>query len=286
MHAKPECIPCLFRQALNTARLATKDEAQQVEILRRVAAHAAAASLAQTPARLSQYVYQAVTEVTGVADPYRAEKEKTNCLALQILPDIKAAVAAARDPLAAALHAAVAGNIIDLGIGHEFDIEKDILKLMQRPFRVNALEDFRYELAPGRRLLYLGDNAGEIVFDTLLVEQILHTGTQVTYVVKSGPVINDALLEDAEATGMTKLVPVIASGSNAIGVGWDSLSAEFRSAMASADAILGKGHGNYETCEDRPENLYFLLKAKCPVVAESLGVRLGDIAFAHRLRKL
>lgn len=272
-------MACLFRQALNTARVATADPAIQERILKRTAEYAATAALDQTPARYSNPVYRIVSAISGNPDPYARHKRETNAAALALAPAIRALVASAPDPLDAALHAAVAGNVIDMGIGHAFDIDKDVVELMRRPFAVSALAAFRKELGPGRRLLVLGDNAGEIVFDVLLVEQILKTGASVTYVVKSAPVINDALMADADEVGMTRLVPVIETGSDAIGVDWDGVSAEFTRVVAQAGAILGKGHGNFETCHDRPGNFYFLLKAKCAIVAREIGCRLGDVAF-------
>jgi uncharacterized protein with ATP-grasp and redox domains len=251
----------------------------QRRILARVAAYAAEATLDQTPAQMSSPVYRIVSEISGAPDPYARHKRETNRIALALAPEIRKLIASAPDPLAAALRAAVAGNVIDLGIGQAFDINRDIAELMRRPFAVDALERFRQELVPGRRLLILGDNAGEIVFDTLLVEELLKTGVQVTCTVKSGPIINDALMADAVAVGLTRLVPVIETGSDAIGVDWGRASAEFMAAVAGADVVLGKGHGNFETCHDRPGNFYFLLKAKCPIVAEAIGCRVGDHVF-------
>lgn len=284
MKAKADCILCLFNQALNTVRFVTRDPAVHERTLRRVAAETARQTLNQTPTALSQHVYRIVSEVTGIKDPYARQKHETNRIALRLLPEIRRMVARSRDPLDAALHAAVAGNIIDLGIGHKFDLDKDIHRLMKVPFAVSAIRDFRKELRPGRKLLYLGDNAGEIVFDTLLVQQALAAGMDVTYTVKSGPIINDAMMQDADVAGMTALCRVIETGSDDIGMNWKDTSAEFRKAMKSADVIVGKGHGNYETCDDRPENFYFLLKAKCAVVAAALGVKHGDLVFARKAR--
>jgi len=108
---------------------------------------------------------------------------------------------------------------------------------------------------------------------------MLDAGMSVTFTVKSGPVINDATMADAESVGMTDLVPVMETGSNAIGVNWNNCSDEFRAVFEAADVVVSKGHGNFETCNDRPENIYFLLKAKCPMVADELGVQVGDIVF-------
>lgn len=281
MKAKPECIACMLKQALNTARVVTDDEALQREVMARAARCMSDPSLDQTPAALSQPAYEIVAEVTGVADPYAAAKRESNTAALALLPDCRRWLAEAEDPLDMALHIAAAGNVIDLGIGHAFDMERDLHALLKQRFAITALDRFRAELRPGCRLLYLGDNAGEIVFDTLLVKCLIDQGVAVTYTVKSGPIINDAMRADAQQVGMTDLCPVIETGSSDIGVNWDHLSPACRDHVARADIILGKGHGNFETCSDRPENFYFLLKAKCEVVAAELGVRLGDTVFKH-----
>jgi uncharacterized protein with ATP-grasp and redox domains len=125
----------------------------------------------------------------------------------------------------------------------------------------------------------LGDNSGEIVFDKLLVQVLKDKGLEVTFCVKSGPIINDATMEDAHAVGMTHLVSVIETGSNDIGINLQNCSSQFLKALKESDIILAKGHGNFETCNDLPYNFYFLLKAKCSVVARALGVDRGDIVF-------
>ncbi len=280
MKARPECIACMFKQLMNTVRLASDDDAVHLRAMQELGRRVQDAHFDQTPAALSQDVYTVVTEVTGVADPYADQKRETNRTARRMLTHVEALVQDAPDPLDTALHLAAAGNIIDAGIGHAFDIEHDVIALLDRPFAISAIDQFRDELRPGRRLLYLGDNAGEIVFDTVLVKMLTQAGLQVTYTVKAGPIINDATLEDAVFAGMPELATVITTGSNAIGVDFARVSAEFMSAFRASDIILGKGHGNFETCNERPENLYFLLKAKCPLVAEALGVALGDIVFA------
>lgn len=285
MNTRPDCIPCLFQQALNTARIVSNDPAIHHKILERVARLVPGRSMRMSPAAYSRPAYTEVAAVTGVRDPFKKLKAETNRTALRLLPEFRKIVARARNPLDAALHAAVGGNIIDLGIGHKFDIEKDIRSIMRRPFAVNAIARFRKDLGPGRRLLYLGDNAGEIVFDTLLVEQILRTGTDVTFTVKSGPVINDATMEDAMVSGMTILARVIETGSDDIGISWSRASKQFKNAFRTADVIIAKGHGNFETCDGLPGNIYSLLKAKCGVVAGALGVKVGDIVFHHSLRR-
>ena len=281
MKAQPECLACMFRQALNTARVATPSLANQTKVLQELARVVPRLSLNQSPAALSKPVYDIVARVTGNRDPYARQKQETNQAALELLPALEAAVHRAPDPLKAAIHLAVAGNIIDLGIGHAFDLKKDVRRMMHQPFTVDDYPAFKRELRRGRRLLYLGDNCGEIVFDRVLVEQLLARGIRVTYVVKSGPIINDATREDAEWAGITRLCPVIETGSDDIGVGWPRISAAFRRQVREVDVILGKGHGNFETCIGRRGNYYFLLKAKCDIVAAELGVPTGATVLKH-----
>jgi len=279
MKAAPDCIECMFRQALNTARKATNDKEKQIAILEQLRKRPF--NLDQTPAAFAQPAYRAVNEILGVDDPYRADKIETNMTALSLLPSIRETVNSSTDRLDACLHAAVAGNIIDLGIGNAFDLNTDIQQIMKQAFAINHLEELRADLKNTSRILYLGDNAGEIVLDTILVAFLVEHGKEVTYTVKSGPIINDATMEDAVFAGMPALARVIKTGSDDIGVNWDRVSPEFLAEFESADLIISKGHGNFETCVGRPENLYFLLKTKCQLVADELKVPLGSIVLSH-----
>jgi len=272
----------MFKQALNTARIATDDEEQHKQIIDRLAIRLHESDMGLPPAHNSKKVYEIVSEITGNPDPYRLQKAATNQEALDLLPDLLELMEKADDPLSAALHLSAAGNIIDLGIGHEYDLRKDVLRIIDHPFAIDDTDDFRGELEKGKTLLFLGDNAGEIVFDRNLVEVLLTYGVRVTYAVKSGPIINDALMEDAIVAGLTDLVEVIETGSDYIGVHFDNAGEDFVRTFRLADCILAKGHGNFETCSGLPHNLYFLLKAKCDVVARELGIRTGDIVFKHQ----
>ena len=281
MKAQPECLVCMFRQALNTTRVASPDPRKHTAVLKKLARLIPELDMSRTPAALSDPLYGIVAKVTGVQDPFARQKRETNEAAMALLPDLEKRVRRAADPLKAALHLAVAGNIIDLGINHAFDLRKDVARIMRQPFAIDDSAAFVRELKPGRRLLYLGDNCGEIVFDRVLVSLLLERGIKVTFVVKSAPIINDATRADAEWAGLNALCPVIDTGSNAIGVGWRKLGSAFRKHLKESDLILGKGHGNFETCVGKRGNYYFLLKAKCDIVATELGVRTGDSVFKH-----
>jgi len=273
-----ECVPCVYQQALSAARHATKDEREQERILRRVARVYQRKKLEGTPAQYSQDVYEIVARETGVADPYKKEKQAFNQLAMEMLPDCYAALQRSRDKLATGAHLAVAGNIIDLGIGHGLDIHATLRNAVDTPFVINDIDALRGLLGKAGRVLYVGDNAGEIVFDRVFIEVMkeVYPAAEVVFTVKSGPVINDATMADARRVGMTKVCRVMETGSAAIGAPLERVSTEFRRAFRAADVVIAKGHGNYETLSDvlvRP--IVFILKAKCVVVARSLGVPLG-----------
>lgn len=279
MKTRTGCIPCIMKQAYNTAIRATEDETIQRKILSCAADHVKQIDFNETPADNSNYVYSITTELTGREDPYRDDKKKYNDICLTMLPSLRERIAQSGEPLHNAVKAAILGNIIDLGIGMEFDLDRDMERIFKEPLAVDDFESFKRVLGGGRKkILYLGDNAGEIVFDMLLVDA-LRNDHDVIYSVKSGPIINDATMEDARYAGMTERVKVIETGSNGIGVQWCAVSDEFKNAFLSADIIISKGQGNFETVNDCEGDIFFLLRAKCDFVADELGVSMGDIVF-------
>jgi uncharacterized protein with ATP-grasp and redox domains len=282
--ARLGCIPCFLKQGLAAARLSTKDEALQRKILDEISRRIPDMTFDVSPALLSNTIYAVAREITGVADPFAQAKVETNRRALAMLPDLRGKIAASPDPLHTAIKVALIGNIVDMGISHGFDIERDVEKMLVSDLTVDDYPAFKKALKKSRQILYVCDNSGEIAFDRLLMEQ-LRQSRQVTASVKSSPIINDATMRDAEQVGLTSVVRVIETGSNYIGVNWEKSSEEFRRTFLAADLIIAKGQGNFETLNDRPENIFFLLKAKCPEVAAELGVKEGDTVFRHSRRK-
>jgi len=277
-----ECFPCFFRQALEIGRLLKLDTAQQKAFIDEVAALIPRFSLDSTPPQMARQIYRVITQKYGAMDPYREIKIKSNRLAMEIYPDMEAKMARASDRLLMAVEIAIAGNIIDYGVKNSLDIEREIEKLISQDFsaadrRVFDYDHFRQDVEAAQRILYIGDNAGEIVFDKILVADLLRRGKQVTFGVRGQPIINDAVMEDARFCGMTDMVPVISSGLDAPGTILELCSSEFQEIFKAADVIVSKGQGNFETLSDEKYDIYFLFKAKCPVVADKVGAHLGDI---------
>ena len=278
MKADPACIPCMLSQAYNTAVRCTDDP----EVVRRILDEAmrryTGAPLDSTPGEHSQVAFEVCREITGVEDPYLEAKREANEAAMQLHAPLRARLDASGDPLRDALLLAVAGNIIDLGIAQQYDLTEDIVKQLDRGFDIEETEGFRAAAGAARSVLYLGDNAGEIVFDRLLIETL---GPQrVTFMVKAGPIVNDAMLDDARQVGLTDLVRVVDTGTNYFGFPWDLVSDAAREEFRRADLVISKGHANYETVSElgpEGDKVWYLLKVKCDIVAASLNARCGDV---------
>ena len=229
-----------------------------------------------SPPVVAQRIHRRLRELTGVDDPFRAAKEQQNRMALNFLHELKGEIETALDPLAMAVRLAIAANIIDLGAKTGLtndDMLSELAKAVKEPV-VGDMERFRQAVArEDHSILYLADNAGEIVFDRLLIEQL--KPARVTLAVRGRPVINDATMTDAEAAGLHELVEVIDNGSDAPGTVLADCSPDFVRRFNQADMIIAKGQGNFETLSDEPYNIFFLFKAKCPVIADHIGLPLG-----------
>jgi uncharacterized protein with ATP-grasp and redox domains len=273
-----DCIPCFVRQALDSARLVTDDEQIHEKLVREVLRLAADLDMSQSPPVIGQQIHRLIRKLIGNTDPYRELKQRFNRLALELCAELEERIRTSEDPMETAVRLAIAGNIIDLGVKtsiKESDVEKIIRDCLTADFDSRQVEEFRNAVSRAEKILYLVDNAGEIVFDRLLIEQL--PCEKVTVVVKGNPVINDATIEDAEVAGLTRIVEVIDNGSDAPGTILESCSQAFRNRFAESDLVIAKGQGNYETLSDADKNIFFILKAKCPVIARDLGCEVGEM---------
>jgi uncharacterized protein with ATP-grasp and redox domains len=271
MRTTLDCVPCLVRQALEVARLAASDPTLHERVLRETLRELASIDLAQSPPLVASSLHRRLRQLTGQPDPYRQLKERFNQAALALLPALEARIRAAAAPFELAVRLAAAGNMIDFGAGGavaEAQVRQALDRVLEEPF-LGDLSTLRAAAESARRILYLADNAGEIVLDRLLLAAL--PPGRVTVVVRGAPVINDATLEDARAAGLDELAEVIDNGSDVPGTVLAECSPELQRRFREADLILAKGQGNYETLSDEPAPLFFLLKVKCPVVAAHLG---------------
>jgi uncharacterized protein with ATP-grasp and redox domains len=273
-----DCIPCFARQALDAARIATDDVQKQEQIVRDALAMVSTIDFKTSPPAMAQLLHRKIKAITKIDDPYKEKKQYFNRFALELFPKFKTLIEKSEKPLEMAIRLAIAGNIIDLGVKSSLEIsevQSVIDNALTDPFDTAELDLFKTEIAKAKDILYLADNAGEIVFDKFLIEQI--GADKITFVVKGLPIINDATIQDAKEAGITDMVRVIDNGDDAPGTIPETCSKEFRERFAKADLIISKGQGNFETLSDVDKNIFFIFKAKCPVVAKQVGCEIGKM---------
>ncbi len=269
-----DCIPCFFEQALRAGRIATDDEQVLKHLLDELGRTLSHISLESTPPETGRLIYRMVREITGNHDPFRQLKHESTQQALALYPSLKKTIEKSNDKLLTAIRIAIAGNVIDFGATATFDIDAAIEDALENDFAFCDYNAFTHHLETSSSILYIGDNAGETVFDRLLIEQM---NKPVTYVVREMPVINDATAEDAIQAGIDKIATIVSSGTDAPGTILSTCTPEFREMLNSAEFVIAKGQGNYEGLSNEAHSIFFLLKAKCQIIADDLGVAKGAI---------
>lgn len=270
-----DCLPCFLRQALEASRMATEDEDLQETALKAVLSELGKTSIKnKIPTQLARKVHRIVRKVTKNNNPYAKVKDEYNRKALKMYPRLKQKVARSKDRLLTATKLAIAGNIIDFGPSSKFNLDEAIEDALKKDFAINHFNRFKKALKSSKKIIYLGDNAGEIVFDRILLEEI--KGKKVSFVVKGGPIINDATIEDANFVGIDKIAKIEVVSNGDPGTGPDRLSRKFIRKLKDADLVISKGQGNYEALSEVDANIFFLLKAKCRLIARDIGVSVGS----------
>ena len=286
-----DCIPCFYRQALDAARIAGVDEIKQKQIVDKISQLIPDFPLEASPPEMGREIYSLVGKISGVKDPFKEIKENSNKYALKLYPKLRQEINSSEDRLLAALKLSIIGNIIDYGAKNSLNVVEEIDHLFQGNFIINnennsttfKYNQFKEALNEVDTLIYLADNAGEVVFDRLLIEELVKgLGKEVIYVVKGKPIINDALIEDALFCGINEVAKIISSGSDAPGTLLKYCSPEFIRLYQNAELIISKGQGNYEALSEEDKSIFFLFRAKCPVIAEDVDCNVGDMVLIGR----
>jgi uncharacterized protein with ATP-grasp and redox domains len=277
MKTSPDCIPCLIRLATETAKRATRNNNIINTVIERTVALTKTMDMNTPPPKMGQLIHRIVTEETGDTDPCLEIKKECNEIALKLQPELKEIVEKSSDRFLAAAKFAIAGNIIDFATPTEFSSEimsDTINNILSSSVDPASFELLKKSIKKAAKILYLGDNAGEIIFDRIFIDEL--PKNKITFCVRGRPILNDALMGDAEKAGLTSMVKVIDSGTDLPGIIPDECSAEFKNCFNEADLIIAKGQGNFETLNDSKKNIFFLFKVKCPAVADESGSKIGD----------
>lgn len=287
MNNRPECIPCCLRRVLSTADRATSDEWLHRKILGEAMQELDRVDDVATPAEVIHAVFRRTTKTLGVPNPFQEEKRRWIEETTSNVDWINAALEAAADRFQAALQLSLAANILDCEFRQEivasFSLKSLVAGFQEVPFQPDNVEDFRQAIERAERVLFVHATAGELVFDKLLIETFGKPRERVFSTVRESPVLAHATREDADGVGLEDVANVVDPGIDCLGLPLSACSEEFRAIYEKADVVIAKGQACFETLEggesrvggERKET-FFLLRAKCPVVARQLGVAVGD----------
>ncbi len=270
MRASIDCYICLMEQAINAARQVQADEPTQFRIVNRVLKELVDFDPDSTPAVIADFAHRFTRQETGAADPFHEAKQRATQEALALYPHLKQLVKNSTNPFETAVRLAIAGNILDLALLKNIDLEENINQALREPLAIDHVALLKRAIEQADWVLYLADNAGETVFDRLLIEQI--APKPVKYVVKGGPASNDATVQDALEAGLDQVAEIITTGYDSVGIVLDHSSPEFLNLFRTAPVIILKGMGNFESLNQSDARMFFLLQAKCNAMASFLKV--------------
>lgn len=278
MKADIECIPCILNFCLRTLNFCDIGKSEKERIFVEITKRISGFALDKSPAALADFATKIITEEINVDDPYKEEKRKQNEKGMKTYPRLKKMVESSEDRLKTAFMVSAIGNVIDLGAHADFDVDSILRDFSDIKFRKDDFEHFRKRLKNAESLLFIADNCGEVLFDRILLEEV--DGLRKMVAVKSKPFINDVTIEDIEGTGLEKAAEIIETGTCNLDFESDDVSDEFRKEFENCDIIISKGHANFEALHGTRSDIYFLLRAKCDVVARVIDVKKGDFVFS------
>jgi len=280
MNINDTCVECIINQSVKVADSLHISDEMAHKLTSTVQKMSSGFSYSDTPPEVAADVYEKMALILNKVDIYDEIKELSTKKALSFIPFLKEKVFLSDDKLLTATKIAVAGNVIDLAAEVSFDLEEEIEKIFDTQFAYNDFDVLKSELSKAKKVLILGDNTGEHIFDYLFVEVIkkLYPHVDYTYMVRGNPIINDVTIKEAKEAGFDELCNLVDSGVNTPGFAYSRATKEAQKLFDNADLVISKGMGNYECLSPtHRNNICFLLKVKCSVVADSLKKEVGDI---------
>lgn len=280
MNIDEACIGCIINQSAKVANAINATPELSLKLTSHVQKMSESFSYTNTPPEIAADVYEEMAVIANKDDLYDEVKVHSTQKALSFIPFLKEQLAKSENKLLTATKIAVAGNVIDLAAEVEFDLHEELEKIFHTHFSYNDFHKLEEELTKAKNILVIGDNVGEHIFDYLFIEvlQELFPDAKYSYMVRGNPIINDVTLKEAKEAEFDKLCELVDSGVNTPGFTYSRANKESQKLFDDADLIISKGMGNYECISPATrENICFLLKVKCGVVAASLKKEIGDI---------
>lgn len=277
---KSECLSCIAKKYLDKYP-ANSTEEQQVRYKKQICKVLSEAELTDSAPILTKKITDVQEKIFGETTDYTKIKAFYNDYVMKKFPDIEENIARAEEPLLRAIQYSMTGNYIDFGALAEVDNDKFEQLLLNVPsIEINNLEfeTLKKELEYAGRLVFLTDNCGEIVFDMAFIRSLKmkYPKLQITVIVRGYSAVNDATMEDARQIGLNKEVQVLGNGNGVAGTCLEMLSEEAKKCVLSADVIIAKGQGNFETLMGCGLNVYYIFMCKCTMFAKRFHADLYD----------
>lgn len=275
-----ECVDCIINQSVKVADAIAADKALKNRLISTVEKMSEDFSFSQTPPEIAANVYEKMSQLANKEDLYDEIKKLSTQKARSFVPYLREKLLTCNDKLLTATKIAVAGNVIDLAAQVEFDLQEELEKIFHTEFSHNDFDKFQESLSVAKSVVILGDNVGEHIFDYMFIKtlQELYPQNTYTYMVRGNPIINDVTIKEAKEAAFDKLCKLVDSGVNTPGFAYNRATKEAQKLFDEAGLVISKGMGNYECLSpSHRNNICFLLKVKCNVVANSLGKEVGDI---------
>ena len=280
MELQFDCLPCIFRQVLDASRMVTDDRDLIKEILDEYSELVPQIDFKIMGPTLGAKGQQIIKDKLEIEDPYLEFKKKHMKLAQELYPEVEKIVADADDSLFVALIMSAMGNAIDAGMSLDIDVAQNIKAAVQNGFVKSDFDLLTDKLESAEQILIIGDNAGEAIFDQLLIQELKAYDLEIIYAYRDQPILNDVTIKEIKEIGIDQLADqVLSSGCHTPGTILADTTAEFREIYDKADIVISKGQGNFEGLSEVKRDIFFLLKAKCKLVAELLAVEQGDLVF-------
>jgi hypothetical protein len=279
MKSDIRCIPCITNQVMRSVLSAGGSAEKVIRAGEEALKFLSQADLTIPPNALTTRTLVPILADLKLNDPYAQLKLEEIRIGKGIYPRLKKIVADAPDRLRTAFLIAATGNIIDIGAQTNYDIETAVAEIGKKGFRIDSFDQFKERMARAKDILYILDNTGELFFDRILIEEL--KDFDLTACVKARPIHNDATEREAKAAGIDRFARIITTGDGSLGIDWERSGKEFLNAYQNADIVIGKGHANFESLIDGKRDSFLLLRAKCPVVAERIGIDVGDLVLYY-----
>ncbi len=279
MNIKPDCLVCIYNQALKTTKLLGLDDEKTANILFEVAKILPNYSLNFTPPEIAKDTYALIEKMTNNQDPLKKAKDISIKEAKSFKPFLYEEIEKSDNKLLTALKIAVAGNVIDFGAKEQFNLKKILNDIFHTPFKIDNFKDLEKKLSSAKKVVILGDNAGENIFDIILADVLKSLyDIELFYFVRGKPIINDVTIKEANNSDMPKFAKIIDTGVPTPGFDLKYANEISKEIFYDADVVISKGMGNFESLyQISKREVFYLFIVKCNVVANAINADIKDI---------